>query len=114
MIALLWNVRGLGNPGTKGTLQSHSRKLKPDLIFLSETKLKSSSAERVRIMLGFENCFAVDRVGRSGGLMLLWKDTIQFTLGSYSRFHIEGWVCDEDNKSWRFLGLYGDPVAANR
>ena len=63
MITLCWNVRGLGNPGTKGTLLAHSRKYKPDLLFLSETKLMKSAAERVHILLGFDGCFSVDYVG---------------------------------------------------
>lgn len=32
--------------------------------------------ERVRVRVGFENCFAVDRVGLSGGLGILWRDSV--------------------------------------
>ena len=46
--------------------------------------------------------------------MLLWRNTIRFSLGSYSRFHIEGGVRDEEDRMWRFLGIYGDPVATNQ
>ena len=53
-------------------------------------------------------------MGRSGGLLLLWREPVSFSLCSFSRFHIEGWVADEDGVRSRFLGLYGDPVASNR
>ena len=96
MNSLFWNVQGLGNPGTKRALQSHSLKYKPDFIFLSETKLKRSAAQRVRVLLGYDNCFAVECVGRNGGLLLLWREPISFTLCSYSQYHIEGWVIDEE------------------
>ena len=114
MIGLVWNVQGLGNPRTMRTLRSHSLEYKPDFIFMSETKLKKSAAERVRLLVGYDGCFAVERIGRSGGLMLLWKDGTRFSLGSFSRFHIEGALTDEVGKSWNFLGLYGDPVASNQ
>ena len=114
MICVMWNVQGLGNPGTKGTLRSHVLDYKPDFIFLSETSLRKDGAERVRVMLGFEGCVTVECLGRSGGLMLLWKKPVKFLLGTMSRFHIEGDLVSENGRSWRFVGIYGDPVASQR
>jgi len=31
--------------------------------------------DAIRIKLGFDQCFVVDCHGKSGGLMLLWKDS---------------------------------------
>jgi exonuclease III len=114
MIDVIWNVQGLGNPGTRSALLAHVRDHSPDFIFLSETRLRREGAERVRVLLGFDGCMTVDCLGRSGGLMLLWKEPVRFLLGTFSRFHIEGDLVNELGESWRFVGIYGDPVSVQR
>ena len=46
--------------------------------------------------------------------MVLWMNSIGFSVRSFSRFHVEGLVTDEDGHFWNLLGLYGDPVASQR
>jgi hypothetical protein len=53
-----------------------------------ETKLLQHKMEFVKIKLGFDKMFVVDCKGRSGGLVLLWKSTIQVDIQNYSRRHI--------------------------
>ena len=72
------------------------------------------AAERVRVFMGFDSCFTVECVGRSGGLMVLWRNSIGFSVHSFSRFHVEGLVTDEDDHFWNFLDLYRDPVVSQR
>lgn len=74
MSILCWNVQGLGNPCTLQTLRDLVRKVAPNLVFLSETKLAGGLATRVKFSLGFSHSFVVNSEGRSGGLMLLWND----------------------------------------
>ena len=31
-------------------------------------------------------------------------------LKSYSKFHIDVWISEEDGKVWRFTGFYGESV----
>ena len=113
-MGVLWNVQGLGNPRMKRALHSHTLLYKPDFVFLSETKMRNKAAERMRVFLGFYSCFTVDCVGRSGGLIIFWKSSFDFTIRSYSRYHVEGMVTEDDRKMWNLLGLYGDPVASQR
>ena len=47
---------------------------KPKIVLLMETKLNASRMERKRTQLGFDCLFAVDSVGRSRGLALLWME----------------------------------------
>ena len=64
--------------------------------------------------LGFGAKFVVDRVGNSGGLCLFWKEGIDVSLLSYSRFHIDTIVESHNDMKWRLTGFYRHPCAAQR
>lgn len=49
MKSLCWNVRGLGNPQTFRFLKKLIASEDPELVFLSETKLKVHQLEKVCI-----------------------------------------------------------------
>lgn len=57
---------------------------KPSLVFLIEIKLNSSRLAYLKNKLGFEGCFVVDSMGRSEGLMLLWKNEMEIEIINYS------------------------------
>ena len=67
-----------------GALKRLIRKVSPGLVFLSETKLYSSKADRIKEVLGFVGGFGVASNGRSGGLLLLWSDEVDVVVTSYS------------------------------
>ena len=56
-----------------------------------------------------DNPFAVDRIGKSGGLALIWSSDIDVRITSYSRHHINMQVQRADGKLWRCTGIYGHP-----
>jgi hypothetical protein len=58
---------------------------KPKMVFLMETKMSNKRVDFLKRKLGFENLFEVDSVGRSGGLVLLWKNDIRVDIQNYSR-----------------------------
>lgn len=45
--------------------------------------------EMVRRECGFQNMFAANRTGNSGGLALLWKENFKVNLLSFSKNYIE-------------------------
>jgi exonuclease III len=73
MSIISWNCRGLGNLSVVPTIRYLVRKYKPDIFFLCETLMHANKIEEVRVRLGFDGAFAVDKIGRSGGLACLWK-----------------------------------------
>ena len=95
MKTICWNVRGLGNPRAMGRLRRLIRERRPDLLFLSETRLKGARVDRLKWKLGFNNGFGVHAVGLSGGLHLLWHEGIEVSIQSYSKGHIDASVVDE-------------------
>jgi hypothetical protein len=74
MILLSWNCRGLGNPRTVRDLCHLVKTKQPSLLFLMETISERQKLERLWVQLGFVGMFAMDPVGRSGGLALFWKE----------------------------------------
>ncbi|TXG68544.1 hypothetical protein EZV62_003479 [Acer yangbiense] len=109
MIGLCWNVLGLGNPRAFAALRRLMKKHSPDLVFLSKTKSNGFKADNVKVSLGFNNCFSVDSCGNSGGLLLLWKDSIVVSVLSFSSGHIDARISMSDGFVWHFSGFYGDP-----
>ncbi|KAL5783968.1 hypothetical protein ACOSQ2_006360 [Xanthoceras sorbifolium] len=114
MSILCWNVRGLGSPRAFLALRKVIRKQSPNLVFLSETRLKGDWAARVKVQLGFSGGLHVDCVGKSGDLMLLWNDVWDVSVLSFSRGHIDVVIKMENNLKWRFTGFYGCPVPNHR
>ncbi|XP_019199918.1 PREDICTED: uncharacterized protein LOC109193531 [Ipomoea nil] len=97
-----------------------SRK-KPDFVYLMETKVDRSHAERLRIKIGFEGLFYVDQDRRGGGLALLWKKNNTARLLSYSKNYVdverhrrrEAWqllsgLRDKSTLPWVALGDFND------
>lgn len=106
MSCLSLNCRGLCNPSAVRNLRDLLRREAPSLVFLSETKLSSGEFYRIRDNLGDFHGLAVDSMGRSGGLALLWRKDIDVVLSSMSVHHIDvvvrRGVSDEE---WRFTGF---------
>jgi exonuclease III len=73
MKILAWNCRGLARGLTIRALRASIRSLRPDLIFLSETKVPASRFMHSLVGLGFSDWLEVPHVGLQGGLFLDWK-----------------------------------------
>lgn len=56
---------------------------------------------------------AVDCEGRSSGLVLLWKNTINMCFLQYSKFHIRGFIL-KDGIRWYLTGFYGQLEMSKR
>lgn len=89
-----WNCRGLGNASAVRALCELIKTHKPDVVFLFETLVCARRIEEIRIRIGFAACFAVDCVGRSGGIGAFWREPNSCCLQTYSSNHID--FCIED------------------
>lgn len=77
--------------------------------FFMETLVERTHVEKLRIRIGFDGAFCVDRRGRGGGLIMMWKTMNTANLISYSTNHIDIQVNLPDTLPWRLTGLYGFP-----
>ena len=114
MRALNLNGRGLGNQATVTELHRLVKMEVPKLVFLMETRLPVRKLEFLHVKLGMSGCFRVDRRRFGGGLALLWDTSVKLHIQSYSPYHIDAHVFQEDGVSWRFTSFYGHPETALR
>lgn len=69
--------------------------------------------------IGFDNAIAVDCVGRSGGLAVLRKRVVSFSLLQFSTHHIHGEILvrvegESSYKKCYVTTIYGNPEASRR
>lgn len=76
MKLLSWNCRGLGSPRAVRLFGDLLKSHNPDFVFLSETLVETKVIKEVVDKFGFFDFFAVDRVGRGGGLAVTWKRAV--------------------------------------
>lgn len=114
MNLLSWNCRGLGQPRTVRALNDLVKSHRPDFLFLSETISYSNKVEELRIKLGFVQCFSVDRVGRSGGLAIFWRNNVNCEVTSYSRNHIDVNFLSNGSATWSLSCFYGFPERSRK
>ncbi|KAK3175726.1 hypothetical protein Dsin_032613 [Dipteronia sinensis] len=78
MLAISWNIRGLGKAEKKRAVRCLVEKHKPIMLFLQETKLSSFDNRLVRILRGsvLNRGMGVEAEGASGGLLSLWNEDL--------------------------------------
>jgi hypothetical protein len=86
----------------------------PDALFLSETLVHINKIEEFRYILGYDYCFARDRVGRGGDITLFWCKSCNCTIVNYSSNHINARIKDGNNNTWLLTGFYGYPEGGRR
>ncbi|XP_042962443.1 uncharacterized protein LOC122296709 [Carya illinoinensis] len=110
MKILSWNCRGLGNPQTVQTFRMFVKEKLPDVVFLMETKIPYARAHGIAKTLNFNGCYVSEAVGRSGGLILLWKQKDLLELVIFSKHHFNVMVNDAYfNFKWLLTCFYGHP-----
>jgi len=115
MSALCWNCQGLGIPCTVRDLCLMIKVKRPNFVFLMETKQRREYLQKIKRKMGFEGCFTVEPVGKSGGLALLWKEVKEVEILNYSQRHISAKISgDGPELPWFFTGFYGHPERHKR
>ena len=78
MRIMSWNYRGLAKSSTVLKCQKKAQELKPDILFLMETRLAKDKGKQVWVKCGFSDGWEVSRVGFGGRLILAWNQTFCF------------------------------------
>ena len=107
MKLLAWNCCGLGSARAVRALLEVRRRLNPDVWFLSETHLDNAKADNIRRRAGFDHLLVHESDGRSGVLVLMWRDDISVQVQGITKNYID--VMIDNGVSWRFMGVYGKP-----
>ena len=73
-----------------------------------KTKLNKEKVEKVRDQCNFEHSWVVPSIGRSGGLVLFWKDGVTIEVLSEEQSHIDTLVKGRVLTDWWHLtSFYG-------
>ncbi|WJX92273.1 hypothetical protein P8452_73938 [Trifolium repens] len=70
--------------------------------------------EKIRVLLKYDSCLSIDVIGRSGGLAILWNNTVNCTVLNYCRNFINLEVDEADKGVWRLTCYYGYPERDRR
>lgn len=108
MYTLCWNCRGLGDPATVQELRSTARECAPTVLCVVETQIAKYRVEGLASTLGYDSAYGVGSSGRSGGLCIFWKNTVQLSLRNYSKYHIDMEVKEPGKDPWRLTCWYGE------
>lgn len=114
MNLLSWNCRGVGNPRTVRILSDLIRSLNPTFVFLSETLVDRDIIAQICTKFGFADFFAVNRVGRGGGLAIMWRHTVECRVLHHSNNHIDVHFFENNIPVWRLSCYYGFPERVRR
>lgn len=114
MKVIAWNCHGLGNPSAVRSLLELQRAEDPDILFLSETKLREKEIEFLRWRWSLVHMVVQDCDGRCGGLALFWRRGVEVNLRSKGRCHIDAEVVAEDGVKWRLTRIYGESKAGEK
>lgn len=103
-----WNCQGFGNDLTVRRLKEISKKYLLDIICLSETKQDDDYMRDKGCELGFNNHVIVPPIGRSGGLVVYWKDHVDISLCFQSPNLVDLYV-NSNEGSFYLSFVYGNP-----
>ncbi|MBA0817826.1 hypothetical protein Gohar_022187, partial [Gossypium harknessii] len=81
----------------------------PGILFLCKTKVHSNEFSRIQSRCRMGGCLAVNSEGKSGGLALMWREDVDVTIQTYSKFHIDSLIKLDNGEVIRFTGFYGHP-----
>ncbi|KAB1219839.1 hypothetical protein CJ030_MR3G009481 [Morella rubra] len=105
MRLMFWNCRGLARPVASNSLRAMEQKYSPDIIFLSETKISSTTT--LLAPFGFVNLVEWPANRRKGGVVLAWKNGVEIEVSRCSEHIISAIVSsDPPNTPWLLSGVY--------
>lgn len=76
--------------------------------------MNEPSGERLRVKLGYSRKLISPSDGRSGGLLMLFKDDVNLQLNYSHANFIYVYVHGNKPSDWRLIGMYGEPVWQNK
>ncbi|KAK9985961.1 hypothetical protein SO802_030912 [Lithocarpus litseifolius] len=114
MRIMSWNCRGLGKSSAILQCKNKALELKPDFLFLMETRLVSGKGKEVWEKCGFSEGWEVPRVSLNGGLILAWlpRKDLRVVFDSKNLIHIN--LLDDRGIPLSITFVYGHPDHSKR
>ena len=61
----------------------------PSVVFIAETWADEARLKDIQRQIEFENLFFVERNNKGGGLALYWRNSLDLSIDTYSKNHID-------------------------
>lgn len=106
---LSWNCPRLGNSRKVRILGDLIKSRKPNFLFLLKTLVCSNRVEELCYKFGFIHYFAVDKIGRGGGLAVMWKRNIDVLVIDSSLNQIDVNILEIKVALWRLTYFFWFP-----
>ena len=114
MRTIAWNCRGTGRASTVRALKELIHESDPDIVFLSETKIKSMRINKICDRLKFVDSWCVDADGLLGGLALFWRLGVELEVVFSNKNMIMALVySDPPEAPWLLFAIY-DPIQRSK
>ena len=65
--------------------------------------------EHIKLKLNFDGLFTMTNEAKGGGLALMWKNSSDVWIDSFSSYHIDAIIKGGTEEAWRLTGFYGEP-----
>ncbi|KAF8102781.1 hypothetical protein N665_0195s0018, partial [Sinapis alba] len=115
MAMLSWNCQGLGcaQDLVIPRLREIRQEYFPDILFLMETKQSRDLLVDFHTWLGYDRILTVNPIGYSGGLALMWKNSVNIVFKFVDK-NLADFNVKFGKDSFFVSCAYGDPVRENR
>ena len=110
----MWNCRGLGNLRTGRELMELVRAKDHFVVFLVKTLTDDARLEFIQSSINFDHRWVVPRVGKSGGLVLHWRSSINLSIEGLDKYYIDAFINKDQESEWRLTSFYGESETARR
>ena len=85
----------------------------PDIIFFMETKKGRDELVDLQVLLGYDRIMTVNPIDYSGGLALLWKNSVNISFKHVDK-HLVDLEVQMGGETFFMSCIYGEPVRKNR
>ncbi|XP_019178147.1 PREDICTED: uncharacterized protein LOC109173368 [Ipomoea nil] len=114
MSVLVWNCQGAASQPFRRTLKQYLREHKLVIACLLEPRVSGSHANEICFDLDFDEWYRIECFGFSGGIWVLWKNTISVKiLHTHPQFMVLE-VSDPSANNWKLSVVYGSPDSSLR
>jgi hypothetical protein len=90
-------------------LQTLLERIRPNIIFLSETHFKKQKAGNLKRRFNFDELEIWESDGRAGGLLMMCNNDILVTSREVHPNYVDIRINEHSVDGWRLTGIYGEP-----
>ena len=89
MSLIVWNYYELGNLHRGKEFGVVIRAKDLSAVFITETWVDKARLKEIQRQIEFENLFFLERNNRGGGLALYWRNSLDLSIDTFSKNHID-------------------------